>query len=61
MTEEVAVPSGSRVAALRQGRQERLDRFHRSGLSVVAFCRSEGVSCQAFSYWKQCPFGEQRS
>jgi hypothetical protein len=39
-------------AAIRQGWIDRLDRFTASDLSVVAFCRSEGVSCHAFYYWK---------
>jgi hypothetical protein len=52
MTEAVAGPSRSR-AAVRQGWQERLERFRHCGLSVVAFCRREGISCQAFYYWRQ--------
>jgi hypothetical protein len=39
-------------AAIRQSWIERLDRFTASRLSVVAFCRSERVSCHAFYYWK---------
>jgi len=52
MSQAVAGPSRSR-AAVRQGWQERLERFRHCGLSVVAFCRREGISCQAFYYWKQ--------
>jgi hypothetical protein len=39
-------------AAIRQGWIDRLDRFTASRLTVAAFCRSEGVSCHAFYYWK---------
>jgi hypothetical protein len=39
-------------AAVRQLWSERLDRFATSGLSVVAFCRNEGLFCHPFSYWK---------
>ena len=52
MIEAVAGPSRSR-AAVRKGWQERLERFRHGGLSVVAFCRREGISCKAFYYWKQ--------
>ncbi len=51
MSKPVAVQPRSR-AAIRQSWIERLDRFRASGLSVVAFCRSEGVSCHSFYYWK---------
>lgn len=51
MSQAVAGPRRSR-SAVRQGWQERLDRFRHAGLSVVAFCRREGISCQAFYYWK---------
>ena len=37
---------------IRQSWVERLGRFASSGLSVVSFCRAEGVSTQAFYYWK---------
>ena len=32
---------------------ERLVRFSRTGLSVVAFCAAEAVSVNAFFYWKR--------
>ena len=51
MSERASIVSRSR-AAIRQAWIERLDRFAASGLCVVAFCRSEGVSCHAFYYWK---------
>jgi transposase-like protein len=51
MSDQVVVAPRSR-ASLRQSWLERLDRFAKAGLSVVAFCRSEGISTQAFYYWK---------
>jgi hypothetical protein len=39
-------------AAIRQRWIERLDRFAAAGLSVAAFCHSEGVPCRTFYYWK---------
>jgi hypothetical protein len=39
-------------AAIRQRWMDRLDRFATSRLSVVSFCRTEGVSCHSFYYWK---------
>jgi hypothetical protein len=51
MSDTVATPPRSRASA----RQAWIDRFHRfaaAQLSVVAFCRAEGISCQAFYYWK---------
>jgi hypothetical protein len=51
MSEEVAALPRRRDA-IRQAWSARLDRFASSRLSVVAFCRSEGVSAQAFYYWK---------
>jgi hypothetical protein len=51
MSESAPVLPRSR-AALRQLWSERLDRFAASGLSVVAFCRNEGLSCHTFYYWK---------
>lgn len=52
MSTEVLAAACSR-AAVRQAWSERLDRFVASRLSVVAFCRSEGVSTHAFYYWKR--------
>lgn len=40
-------------AELRQSWVERLQRFASSGLSVVAFCQAEQISCQSFYYWKR--------
>lgn len=40
-------------SAVRQRWVARFDRFATAGLSVTAFCRSEGISSQAFYYWKQ--------
>ena len=51
MSEQVSAGSRSR-ATIRQVWVERLDRFATSGLSVVAFCRCEGVSGHSFYYWK---------
>jgi hypothetical protein len=62
MSELVKGASGSRQKK-RQAWQQRLERFESSGLSVVAFCRQEGVSAHSFYYWKQrvaatgCPVG----
>jgi len=44
-------PAGDR-AALRQQWVQRLERFAQADQSAVAFCRQEGVSAQAFYYWK---------
>jgi hypothetical protein len=44
-------PVGKRVA-LRQQWVERLQRFAQADLTVVAFCQHEGVSAQAFYYWR---------
>src|SRR5215813_6639087 len=52
MSEEVSVPPRSR-AAVRQTWIERLERFANSQLSVVAFCRAEGISAHTFYYWKR--------
>src|SRR5262245_27101798 len=51
MSEQAPARPRSRVA-IRQSWMERLDRLAVSQLSVLAFCRSEGVSCHAFYYWK---------
>lgn len=51
MSEEL-LPAPRSRAGLRQQWAERLERFAASGLSVVAFCRSEEVSAQAFYYWR---------
>jgi|KBSSwiStaDraftv2_1062776.scaffolds.fasta_scaffold1117729_2 transposase-like protein len=52
MSEEVSPLPRSR-AALRQTWIERLERFANSQLSVVAFCRAEGISAHSFYYWKR--------
>jgi transposase len=39
-------------AVTRQIWVERLQRFADSGVTVVAFCQSEGISSHAFYYWK---------
>jgi transposase len=39
--------------ATRQRWQQRLDRFRRSGLTVLAFCEREGVSAAAFYAWRR--------
>jgi transposase len=45
------------VRAMDSGREvmwrQRLRRFRKSGLTVVAFCRSEGVSAPSFYQWRQ--------
>jgi hypothetical protein len=51
MSESENRPVGNR-AALRQRWVERLQRFAQADLTVVAFCQLEGVSTQAFYYWK---------
>jgi transposase len=49
-----AVPASPRSRdAVRQNWLARFTRFARAGLSVTAFCRREGISSQAFYYWKQ--------
>ena len=52
MSEALPAPSRSR-ATIRQTWIERLERFKNAQLSVVAFCRSEGISAHAFYYWKR--------
>src|SRR5262245_40380126 len=39
--------------ATRQRWQQRLDRFHRSGLTVPAFCDREGISPASFYAWRR--------
>src|SRR6516162_7794888 len=51
MSEEVSAGPRSRPA-LRQTWMERFERFAAAGLGVAAFCQREGVSSQAFYYWK---------
>src|SRR5437660_7768572 len=51
MSEPVPAPQRSR-AAVRQAWVERLARFAAAPLPVVDFCRNEGVSAQAFYYWR---------
>ena len=52
MSDPAVRPPRSR-SATRQLWRERLDRFYRSGLSVVAFCKTEGVCSHSFYYWKR--------
>lgn len=52
MSDPVVRPSRSREAT-RQLWSDRLDRFSSSGLSVVAFCKAEGVCSHSFYYWKR--------
>jgi transposase len=33
--------------------RQRLRRFRKSGLTVIAFCRSEGVSAPSFYHWRK--------
>jgi hypothetical protein len=51
MSQPENLPVGNR-AALRQQWVERLQRFDQADQSVVAFCRQEGISAQAFYYWR---------
>src|SRR5262245_36293513 len=51
MSEEVPAQPSSR-SATRQSWTARLGRFATAGLSVAAFCRTEGISTQAFYYWR---------
>lgn len=51
MSDTVAALPRSR-ASVRQTWIDRLQRFAVAQLSVVAFCRAEGISAQAFYYWK---------
>jgi len=51
MSDPVVAPPRSR-ASVRQAWIDRLHRFATAQLSVVAFCRVEGISAQAFYYWK---------
>jgi transposase len=39
--------------AIRQRWQQRLQRFHRSGLSVPDFCEREGISTGSFYTWRR--------
>jgi hypothetical protein len=52
MSDLVVRPSRSREAT-RQLWSDRLDRFSSSGLSVIAFCKAEGVCSHSFYYWKR--------
>jgi hypothetical protein len=60
MSDTVASLPRSR-ASVRQAWIDRLHRFATAQLSVVAFCRVEGISSQAFYYWrsKLTPQAEQ--
>lgn len=49
---DLVQPPRSRQAT-RQLWVDRLARFPGSGLSVAAFCASEGVSVNSFFYWKR--------
>jgi transposase len=51
MSESENRPVRSR-AATHEVWAERMSRFEQSGVTVVAFCRAEGISHQAFYYWK---------
>lgn len=51
MSDPVVAPPRSR-SAVRQAWIERLQRFDAAGLTVLDFCRAEGVSTQAFYYWR---------
>jgi|SRR5271155_687100 hypothetical protein len=50
---EHAVRSPRSRPATRQLWSERLERFRASGLSVVAFCKAEGICSHSFYYWKR--------
>jgi hypothetical protein len=52
MSDLEKVAPGSRQAK-RQVWLERLKRFADSSVSLNAFCRKEGISAQAFYYWKR--------
>ena len=52
MSDAVDLAPRSRVAT-RQRWAERMARFPASGLSVAAFCAAEGISTNAFFYWKR--------
>ena len=60
MSDSIAALPRSR-ASVRQAWIDRLERFASAQLSVVAFCRAEGISSQAFYYWrsKLTPQAEQ--
>jgi hypothetical protein len=51
MSDPVVAPPRSR-AAVRLAWIDRLQRFDAAGLTVLDFCRAEGVSTQAFYYWR---------
>jgi hypothetical protein len=50
---EIAAHSPRNREVTRQAWADRLVRHHASGLSVAAFCASEGVSANSFFYWKR--------
>lgn len=52
MSDVVESPCRGRLAT-RQSWSERLARFPASGLSVTAFCATEGVSVNSYFYWKR--------
>jgi hypothetical protein len=48
-----ARPGRPRDSALQELWRQRLLRFARSGLSIVAFCAKEGVSAPSFYAWRR--------
>ena len=43
--------TSQRGVAIRQGWEERFERYRASGLTVARFCANEGVSVNTFYYW----------
>jgi hypothetical protein len=58
--DEIAVSGESEVACLEGEWRKNLDTWEKSGSSVAAWCRSQGIGYQRFMYWKRklSPAGE---
>src|SRR4051812_9174248 len=55
MSDTPEIPEQSRKPreANRQEWAQRLARFDSSGMTVLDFCRAEGIASQSFYYWKR--------
>lgn len=55
MSDTVEIPEKPRKSreANRQEWEQRLARFDQSGLSVLDFCRQEGIVSQSFYHWRR--------
>jgi len=51
--DEIAVSGKSEVACLEVEWRKNLETWGKSGSSVAAWCRSQGIGYQRFMYWKR--------